>query len=211
MLINRPFSCRKLFDLYHWLYPSVDDAKIGAVGDFANHCGAPVPKCGAVEMMHQGVISLPKSGLIDTCKVKVLNPAQFPDHSPPIVLSPEGPSVSKSDDGNKVFSFTGKVDPDGALVDGVRIDWSSPPEAARVLVSPYERGAMHEATGWIHTKANGHLPAGAVPQSQNVIFSQPESVKRIEVQMRDSAEGTKSQFGIVQMGLVTHVPSREMF
>lgn len=198
-----------LFDLYHWLYPAVDDSTIGAVGDFTNHCGPPVAKCGqTLEMMHQGVISIPKSDLIDTCKVEVLNPTDFPRHTP--VISPIGPSVNTSSSG-KIFSFTGKVDPEGALIDGLRIDWSSPPDAARVLVSSNDGTPLHEATGWIPTKANGYLPEGAVPQSQNVIFSHPESVRRVEVQMRDAAGATKSQFGINQIGLVTHVPFRNLF
>lgn len=154
-------------------------------------------------MMNQGVISLPKSDLVDTCKLKVLTHVVPPKHTP--VLTPEGPSVNTTAKG-KIFSFAAKVSPGDALIDGLRIDWSSPPEAARILVSPSPSTPMHEATGWISTKADGRIPEGGVPQSQNVIFAHPETVNRIELQMRDSGDSSKSQFGVDQIGLVVHQP-----
>ena len=153
-------------------------------------------------MYHQGQIVVPKSDAFGGQQIKVLNPVHFKSHTVPQFLSAEGPSVSTENAG-KVFAFTARVDPDNSLVDGVRIDWSAPPDAARILVSPTDDTKLHEATGWIPTKADGRF-AGGVPQSQNVIFSNPEWVKRIEVQMKDAPNTTKTQFGIQQVSLITN-------
>ena len=191
-----------MFDLFHWFFP--DTTSVGSIGDYHNHCSMDLPaKYGTtIEQFHQGIISVPKSDLFAGSDIKTLNPVHFPKHTPPAILSPEGPSVNSTTKG-KIFSFTARVDPDSSIIDGVRIDWSGPPDAARILVSPTEKSNWHDATGWISTKANGRF-AGGIPQSQNIIFSQPEQVKRIEIQMRDSTESTKTQFGIDQVGLVTH-------
>jgi hypothetical protein len=167
-------------------------------------------------MFKQGLITVPKTDLFsaDSKTFQTLKPVKFETHSTPVFLTPEGPSVN-TDFKGKIFSFTGRVDPGEAVIDGVRIDWSNPPDTARVLVSPFPTSVgrvsdFHDATGWFSTKANGHLP-GALKQSQNVIFSHPELVKRIEIQMKDYETSSKSQFGIDQIGLVAHQAKGEAF
>ena len=193
-----------MFDsVWSWFHP-LHDVKIGAVGDAFNKCPPPVAtNCGRVDMMHQGVISVPKSELFRGEPMKFLAPVKFKGYSNPTLLTSEGPSFTDSKEGERVFSFTARVDPQPALVDGVRVDWTSPPEEARVLVSPSLKGGLHKATGWIVTKADGRLP-GSLPQSQNIIFSQPQSVRRIEIQMKDAPNSSKTQFGIDQVSLVTN-------
>lgn len=189
--------------LTNFLAP-MHDPSIGAVGDISNHCPLPVEQCGVVSQFHQGQIVLPKSGDFGQ-QVKVLNPVHFKSYTQPQFLNPTGPSVSQdpSEPAEKIFAFTARVDPDSALVDGVRIDWSAPPDAARVLVSPNDTTRLHEATGWVPTKADGRF-AGGVPQTQNIIFSHPEWIKKISVQMRDAPNTTKTQFGIQQVALITN-------
>jgi hypothetical protein len=154
-------------------------------------------------MFHQSTIPVAKSNLFDGQNLKLLTPVQFQGHTKPVIVTSDGPSVTKRGEESRIFSFTARVDPSSAVVDGVRIDWSAPPDGARVLVSPSEFGKLHEATGWISAKADGHIPGG-VPQSQNIVFSQPELVKRIEIQMRDAPSSVKTQFGIDQVALVTN-------
>ena len=203
LLVNVPIPPR-MFDLLSWLYGSVTDPTIGAVGSFHNECSAPVhSQCGRVDMFHQGQISVAKSPTFNGENIKTLQPVQLESHTQPQFLSAVGPSVTNDLTRGKVFSFTARVDPDSAVVDGVRIDWSAPPDSARVLVSPSERGDLHPATGWIPTKSDARFQGG-VPQSQNVIFSHPEMVKRIEIQMRDAPASVKTQFGIDQVSLMTN-------
>jgi hypothetical protein len=189
-----------MFDsVWSWFQP-LQDIKLGAVGDPYHKCGPAVSEsCGRVDMMHQGVISVPKSDLFKGEHIKTLNPVVFPGHT----LTGEGPAFIETGDKQKIFSFTARVDPDGAIVDGLRVDWTSPPDDARVLVSPSLTGKMHEATGWIVTKADGRIPGG-IPQSQNIVFSHPEIVRRIEIQMRDAPNSVKTQFGVDQVALVTN-------
>ena len=192
-----------MFEFLHAFFAPLHDSSLGAVGDTSNHCPAAVPQCSSVSQFHQGQIVIPKPDETPLDHTKVLNPVRFNSHSAPQFLSAMGPSV-KSDSAGKIFAFTARVDPDTALVDGVRVDWSSPPDAMRVLVSPNDSpDSLHEATGWIPSKADGRF-AGGVPQSQNVIFSRPEWVKQISVEMRDAPNETKTQFGIQQVALVTN-------
>ena len=194
-----------MFDsLWSWFQP-LHDIKLGAVGDPSHKCGPAVTEsCGRVNMMHQGVINIPKSDLFIGEQIKFINPVQFQGYGKPTLLTGEGPSFMETNDRDKIFSFTARVDPEPAIVDGLRVDWTSPPDGARVLVSPDLSGKLHEATGWIVTKADGRIPGG-VPQSQNIIFSQPENIRRIEIQMRDAPNSLKSQFGIDQLTLVTNM------
>jgi hypothetical protein len=193
-----------MFDsVWTWFHP-LCDAKIGAVGDPYNHCSPPVADhCRRVDMMHQGVISVPKNNMFRGENIKFLNPVKFKGYGKLTLLTSEGPSFVDTTEGARIFSFTGRVDPQPAIVDGIRVDWTSPPEEARILVSPFLTGKLHKATGWIVTKSEGRVP-GNLPQSQNIIFSQPENVRRIEVQMKDAASSSKTQFGIDQVSLVTN-------
>jgi hypothetical protein len=193
-----------MFDsLWSWFHP-LCDSKIGAVGDPSNKCSTGEGyKCGRVDMYHQGIISIPKSQLFNRENIKFLRPTRFPGYGKPTLLTSQGPSFIDQGDGKPIFSFTARVDPSPSVVDGVRVDWTSPPDEARVLVSSSLKGKLHKATGWIVTKAEGRIPGG-IPQSQNIIFSQPEHVRRIEVQMRDAPNSTKTQFGVNQVSLVTN-------
>jgi len=193
-----------MFDsVWSWFHP-LCDAKIGAVGDAYNQCPPPAaPNCSRVDMVHQGIISVPKSALFKGEHMKFLTPVKFKGYSNPTLLTSEGPSFEDKTEGGRIFSFTGRVDPKPALVDGIRVDWTTPPGEARVLVSSSLKGGLHKATGWLVTKADGRIP-GSLPQSQNIIFSQPESVRRVEVQMRDAPNSAKTQFGIDQVSLVTN-------
>ena len=193
-----------MFDsLWSW-FPHLNDPQIGAVGDPNNKCAPDLDvTCGRVNMMHQGVINLPNGDLSSSSVIKVLKPVRFEGYGKPTLLTSEGPSFTETGKGDMIFSFTGRVDPSPAIVDGVRVDWSAPPDGARVLVSPSLTGKLHEATGWIVTKAEGRIPGG-LPQSQDIIFSHPENVRRIEIQMRDAPNSFKTQFGISHVSLVTN-------
>jgi hypothetical protein len=200
-----------MFDFFHWLFTGVDSHDFPAVGEFKNQCTPAPPTCGSVSMIKQGMIAYqPNVPTNSTDGLKSLNPIHVETHSQPAFLLPTGPAVN-TDFRGKVFSFTGRVDPKEAVIDGVRIDWSAPPDVARVLVSPYATDSArsgvslwHDATGWFSTKANGQMP-GALKQSEDVIFSHPELVRRIDVQMKDFESSTKTQFGIDRIGLVTHI------
>ena len=209
-----------MFDFFHWLFSGVDPTDYPAVGDFKSQCTPMAPTCDpVVSMMKQGVIGFRPATDSEPISIpegmRTLNPIHVETHSKPVFLTAEGPSVN-TDLKGKTFSFTGRVDPKEAVIDGVRIDWSAPPDVARVLVSPYPTDAgggklWHDATGWFSTKANGQMP-GAFKQSQDIIFSHPELVRRVEVQMKDFESSTKTQFGIDSLGLVTHIedPSSNM-
>lgn len=203
-----------MFDLFHWLFSGgVDLTDYPAVGDFKSQCTPAPPTCGpAVSMMKQGIIAFrPSTNSVSDVVpegMKTLNPIHVETHSKPVFLTPGGPSMN-TDFRGKIFSFTGRIEPKEAVIDGVRIDWSAPPDVARVLVSPYPTDAgghklWHDATGWFSTKANGQMP-GAFKQSQDIIFSHPELVRRVEVQMKDFESSTKTQFGIDSLGLVSHI------
>ena len=194
-----------MFDsVWSWFQP-LNDVKVGAVGDPFHKCEAPIvhDSCGRTDMLHQEVISVPKSDLFEGEHIKSLNPVLFKGHSSASTLIAQGPSFIDTGDKEKIFSFTARVDPEPAIVNGLRIDWTSPPDGARILVSPSLTGKMHEATGWIVTKADGRLPGG-IPQSQNIVFSHQENVRRIEIQMRDAPNSIKTQFGIDQVALVAN-------
>ena len=193
--------------MFEWLFGTCHDPALGAVGYFPGQCPA-IPTadpCSRIDMIHQALVSVPREDMgASVSQMKVLQPVHFKSHTVPKFLSAEGPSVSLDDSAKeKIFSFTARVNPGTTLADGIRIDWSSPPDAARILTSPVELGHWHEATGWIPTKADGQF-AGGMAQSQNIVFSQPELIKRIELQMRDGADSVRSQFGVHSVSLVTH-------
>jgi hypothetical protein len=192
--------------MFEWFLGKYHDPTLGAVGYYPGQCPSiDVNHCSRVDMMHQGLVSVPRGDISgNSAHMKILQPAHFKSHTLPKFLSAEGPSVSTSaDTKGKIFSFTARIEPGTTLADGVRIDWSAPPDAARILTSPVELGKWHEATGWVPTKADGQF-AGGMKQSQNIIFSQPELIKRIEVQMQDGVDSVKSQFGINSVSLVTN-------
>ena len=193
-----------MFDFLWSLVHPLHDPQVGAVGDPHNHCAAAEEHAGCrLDMYHQGMIPVAKSNLFQGQNLKLLKITQFKGHTRPEIVMSMGPSVTKLGDESRIFSFTARVEPGTALADGVRVDWSAPPDGARVLVSPDDSGKLHEVTGWISTKADGQIPGG-IPQSQNIVFSQPEQVKRIEIQMRDAPSSVKTQFGIDQVVLVTN-------
>jgi len=204
-----------MFDFFHYLFTGHDAHDFPAIGDFQDHCSVMTECPGTrISMIKPGLISIPKTDLSSSSDIQTLKPVKFETHTKPIFLTPEGPSVNTGFKG-KVFSFTGRVDPGEGIIDGVRIDWSAPPDIARILVSPYPssvgiKNAFHDATGWFSTKANGQM-VGSLKQSQNVIFSHPELVKRIDIQMKDFESSSKSQFGIEQIGLVAHQNEGEGF
>jgi len=191
--------------MFEWLLGTCQDPALGAVGYYPGQCPSIDPdQCSRIDMIHQGLVTVPRDDAGSWQHTKVLEPAHFKSHTVPQFLSAQGPSVStNAHTKGKIFSFTALVKPGTTLADGVRIDWSAPPDAAKILTSPVELGHWHEATGWIATKANGRF-AGGMPQSQNILFSQPELIKRIEVQMRDGADSVKTQFGINSVSLVTN-------
>jgi hypothetical protein len=201
-----------MYDFFHWLFSGVNPSDYPAIGDFKSQCTPAPPSCGPhVSMMKQGVILFhPNSasrGVVPE-GMRSLNQVHVETHSRPVFLTPEGPAVN-TDFRGKIFSFTGRIDPKEAVIDGLRIDWTAPPDVARILVSPHATDASghklwHDATGWFSTKANGQMP-GALKQTQDVIFAHPELVKRVEVQMKDFESSTKTQFGIDRIGLVSHM------
>jgi len=190
--------------MFEWLFGVIPDPSVGAIGDPSHMCGSiDRDHCGRVDLIHQGQIVVPKNVDILTPNMKTLQIAHFSGHTKPQVLQGVGPAVVNEGNNEQLFSFTAKVQPGDAIVDGVRIDWTSPPDAARILVSPTDVGKWHDATGWVPTKADARFPGG-IPQSQNVVFSSPELVRRIEIQMKDAPASATTQFGIDQVSLITN-------
>lgn len=196
--------------MFEWLFGSLNDPNVGAVGNLSGHCSsADHNYCNRLDMIHQGQVIVPKNPDLDISHLKTLRISQFPGHTRPEYLTGEGPAVVREGNDEKIFSFTARVEPGDAIVDGLRIDWTAPPDATRILVSPALKGKWHEATGWVPTKADGRF-AGGIPQTQNVVFSQPELIKRVEVQIKDAPNSTKTQFGIDQVSLITNARDRNV-